>query len=622
MKKCTKILPLLFLLLALAAATKTNAQTAPSIQWQKALGGSAGDEAYSIQPTADGGYILAGTSSSNNGDVSGNHGGNDCWVVKLGNTGNLQWQKVFDGTGNHVARSIQPAADGGYIVAGYTKNSDGDSSSSDYWIVKFDNTGSLQWQKTYGGTGHDVAESIQPTTDGGYIVAGVTNSNDGDVSGTHVYYGSNRSIVTYDYWVIKLDNAGSLQWQKTLGGTSTDWAYSIQQAADGGYIVAGSAMSNDGDVSGNHGDYDYWVVKLDSTGILQWQKALGGTGNDGAYSIQPTTDGGYIVAGSTGSDDGDVTGNHSSDADCWVVKLDSTGSLLWQKTFGGNRGDGAQSIQPTADGGYILAGYTENSNGDVSGNHNNWDYLVIKLDSTGSLQWQKTLGGSKLDEAYSITETADKGYIIAGYTYSNDGDVSGNHGGGDCWIVKLGSDCTGGNCTTPVKLVAFSANSTNNGVVTQWQTANETNAAYFVIERSSNGSSFTALGKVAAAGNSSSMLNYSYIDNNPLQGTAYYRLQMVDKDGSIAYSNIVSVLGSQLLAVSVYPNPASSFVTITGSHIASVQVIDNLGRVVKLLPLKDATNPMLPLSGLPAGVYHLRILTTDGKVSNVGFEKQ
>ncbi|MFP5042027.1 T9SS type A sorting domain-containing protein [Parasediminibacterium sp. JCM 36343] len=210
---------------------------------------------------------------------------------------------------------------------------------------------------------------------------------------------------------------------------------------------------------------------------------------------------------------------------------------------------------------------------------------------------------------------------MAGQTGSNDGDVSGNHGGYDYWVVKLSADCTG-NCTTPVKLVAFSANSTNNGVVTQWETANETNTAYFVVERSSNGSSFTALGKVAAAGNSSSVLNYSYADNNPLQGRAYYRLQMVDKDGSIAYSNIVSVAGSQLLAVSVYPNPASSFVTIHSSHIAAVQVIDNMGRVVKQVQLKDATNPMLPLSGLPAGVYHLRILTTDGKVSNVGFEKQ
>jgi hypothetical protein len=185
----------------------------------------------------------------------------------------------------------------------------------DYWVVKLDGSGNLQWQKCLGGTVGEEAWSAQQTADGGYIFAGRSESNNGDVTGNH---GIN------DYWVVKLDGSGNLQWQKCLGGTNTDDAHSVQQTADGGYMVAGRTWSNDGDVTGNHdttGQYsDYWLVKLDSSGNLQWQKCLGGTYNDQAYSVQQTADGGYMVAGSTDSNDGDVTGNHGG-ADYWVVKL-------------------------------------------------------------------------------------------------------------------------------------------------------------------------------------------------------------------------------------------------------------------------------------------------------------
>jgi len=358
--------------------------------------------------------------------VSGNHGDGDAdfWVVKLSSTGSLQWQKCLGGSRDDSAHSIQQTSDGGYIVAGFTDSNDGDVSGNhggwDVWVVKLNSTGSLQWQKCLGGSDWDYAHSIQQTSDGGYIVAGWTWSNDGDVSGNHG---------GLDVWVVKLSSTGTLQWQKCLGGSGWDGASHAQQTSDGGYIVS---MSNDGDVSG----YDFWVVKLSSTGSLQWQKCLGGSGWDYARSIQQTSDGGYIVAGHTESNDGDVSGNHGG-LDVWVVKLSSTGSLQWQKCFGGSGWDGAHSIQQTSDGGYIVAGHTESNDGDVSGNHGGWDVWVVKLNSTGSLQWQKCLGGSDFDYAYSIQQTSDGGYIVAGGTYSNDGDVSGNHGDMDFWVVKL-----------------------------------------------------------------------------------------------------------------------------------------------------------------------------------------
>ncbi|HPU47245.1 MAG TPA: hypothetical protein PLQ91_06455 [Bacteroidales bacterium] len=410
---------------------KSHAQ-APAIEWQKCLGGTSWDYAKSIQQTSGGGFIVAGYTSSNDGDVSGNHGGGDYWVVKLDSSGTIQWQKCLGGTDNDEAKSIQQTSDGGYIVAGETWSNDGDVSGNhgyyDYWVVKLNSSGDILWQKCLGGTNVDQAFSIQQTSDGGFIVAGGTFSNDGDVSGNH-------GIV--DSWIVKLNSSGDIIWQKCFGGTDDDVAFSIQQTSDGGFIVAGGTFSNDGDVSGNHGIVDSWIVKLNSSGDIIWQKCFGGTDDDVATSIQQTSDGGFIVAGYTSSNDGDVSGNHGG-GDYWVVKLDSSGTIQWQKCLGGTDNDEAKSIQQTSDGGYIVAGETWSNDGDVSGNHGNSDYWVVKLNSSGDIEWQKCLGGTVKDIAKTIQQTSDGGFIVAGYTNSNDGDVSGIHGDYyDFWVVKL-----------------------------------------------------------------------------------------------------------------------------------------------------------------------------------------
>ncbi len=359
-------------------------------------------------------------------DVSGNHGGSDFWIVKLDALGSIQWQKTLGGSESEQPKSIQQTADGGYIVASSSRSNDGDVSGiqgdQDFWIVKLDAIGSIQWQRTLGGSDSDFALSIQQTADGGYIVAGHTWSYDGDVSGNH----------GEDFWIVKLDASGSIQWQKTLGGSESEQPKSIQLTTDGGYIVAGGTHSNDGDVSGNHGGGppltpDYWIVKLDGSGTIQWKKTLGGSGDEYAKSIQPTTDGGYIVAGYGRFNDGDVSGNHG-EVDFWIVKLNGSGNIQWQKSLGGSDRDGAESIQQTTDGGYIVAGYTESNDGDVLGNHYHGqeDYWIVKLDGSGTIQWQKSFGGSENEGAESIQQTADGGYIVAGSARSNDGDILGN----------------------------------------------------------------------------------------------------------------------------------------------------------------------------------------------------
>ncbi|MBS1687001.1 MAG: T9SS type A sorting domain-containing protein [Bacteroidetes bacterium] len=418
----------------------TSAQAQHDIQWEKSLGGTNNDVAYSISPSADGGYFAAGYSFSTDSDVTGNHGNSDCWVVKLTAAGTIQWQKSLGGPGNDIGHSIAATADGGCIVAGQNGGNGGDVTGNhggvDYWVVKLDTTGTIQWQKSYGGTANDLAECIAPTVDGGYIVAGISLSNNGDVTGHH-------GPVDDDYWIVKLDASGTMQWQKSLGGTSNDDAYSIAQTADRGYIVTGSSGSINGDVTGHHGfnNYDYWVVKLDTIGAIQWQKSLGGSYADEAYSIAPTADGGYIVAGYSASTDGDVTGHYSVD-DYWVVKLGATGSIQWQKSLGGTNFDEANSVVQTADRGYIVAGNTASTDGDLTGHYGNTGPWIVKLDTTGTIQWQKSLGDTANDQALSIAPTLDGGYVVAGYSSSITGGASGYQGSLDYWVVKLGCIAT------------------------------------------------------------------------------------------------------------------------------------------------------------------------------------
>jgi hypothetical protein len=413
------------------------------IQWQKCLGGSDDDVIECVRQTTDGGYIAAGYTRSNNYDVSGNHGGYDAWVVRLDSNGNIVWSKCLGGSGNDQAYDILQTQEG-YIMVGDTASNNGDVSGNhgygDAWVVRLDTSGNIVYQRCVGGyNGWDFAYSIKQTSEGGYIIAGFTTSTDGDCLGNHGYA---------DAWVVKLDHNGNPGWSKCLGGGGQDHAYSVQLTLDGGYIIAGDTYSNNGDVSGNHGGGDAWVVKLDSNGNKQWQKCLGGSGTDVAESIQVESDAiygdYYKVFGSTNSNNGDVSGNRG-DVDAFVATLDSNGNGGLMACRGGSDQDHAYNAQQTIDiqysnlqFGYIMAGYTASNNGDVSGNHGGGDVWLVKMANNFDVEWQRCLGGSSADSAFSAQKTTDGGYVVAGTTVSNDYDVSGNHGGyADAWVVKV-----------------------------------------------------------------------------------------------------------------------------------------------------------------------------------------
>ena len=357
-----------------------------NLPWARIYGGSDYDWTKSIQQTSDGGYIVAGYT------YSFGAGENDCWILKLTSAGNIEWQRTYGRISHDGARSIQQTGDGGYIVAGYTYSFS--AGEYDFWILKLDSAGAIQWQCTYGGIEWDIASSIQQTSDGGYIVAGHTYS-----------FGAGQN----DFWILKLNSTGTIQWQLTYGGSSWDYAVCIQQTNDGGYIVAGDAYSL------GAGGRDIWILKLTSTGNIEWQQIY----KEGSTaSIQQTTDGGYIVAADTRS-------FGAGEYDCWILKLDSTGNIEWQRTYGGSNSDHASSIQQTTDGGYIVAAHTTSFGAGAS------DSWILKLDSTGTIQWQRTYGGIEWDIASSIQQTGDGGYIVAADT------ASFGAGNKDFWILKL-----------------------------------------------------------------------------------------------------------------------------------------------------------------------------------------
>jgi len=358
--------------------------------WFKHYGGTGYDVSYSIQQTSDGGYIVAGeTNSYSNGQY-------DFAIYKLTSSGSKIWFKHYGGSSSETGLSIQQTSDGGYVLAGL--NESYTYGLNDFGIYKLNSSGSKVWFKHYGGSSSDDAYSIQQIPDGGYIVAGATGSY------TH---GS------YDFAIYKLNSSGNKVWFKHYGGPSTDYALSIQQTSDGGYIMAGYTDSY------TYGSYDFAIYKLNSSGNKLWFKHYGGTNDDRGWSIQQTSDGGYVVAGYTNSY---TYGND----DCAIYRLDSNGNKVWFKHYGGTSGDRGYSIQQTSDGGYIVAGYTE------SYTHGSSDFAIYKLNSSGNKVWFKHYGGTNNDHANSIQQTSDGGYVVAGYTYS--------YGSADFAIYKLDSD--------------------------------------------------------------------------------------------------------------------------------------------------------------------------------------
>jgi hypothetical protein len=336
------------------------------------------------------------------------------------------FNQVYGGSGDDAIHSIIMTSEG-YLVAGESESSDGDvgvtHGNTDAWILKLDKSGNKQWQKVFGGTEYDVANCVVADHEEGYVIVGGSLSFDGDLQGNGGHYGA---------WAWKIDRAGNVVWGKILGESKFDFANAVTNTKDGGYLVTGFTSTVDEDV-------DAWVTKLDKSGSVVWQKIFGGIADDKMYAVVENSNGDFLIAGTTESKDDEFAGNHGA-SDVWILKLGADGTKLWQKVLGGVQDDAANAICATADGGYVIAGLTASNNGDVSENKGSFDAWIIKLDNKGNKKWQRTLGGSDFDNALTLTETKDHDLLIGSYTNSMNGDVQSNHGKSDVWMIRMNQE--------------------------------------------------------------------------------------------------------------------------------------------------------------------------------------
>ena len=598
------------------------------VQFELSFGGINEDRAHSIIQTSDGGYAVAGFTSGF-GAVN-----LDMYITKFEADGSLQWSRTIGGLWREEAFEIIQTTDGGYAIAGYT-HTFGQTSDEDMYIVKLDSLGTFQWHKAigafdFGERNREHANSIKQTNDGGYVLAGYT-------------WRPPNSY--YHIYIVKLDSSGNLQWERILGGPSVDIAHSIIQTTDGGYAIAGYSRTSNTD--------NFYIVKLDENGLFQWNTAVGGSLDDRAYSIIQTADGGYAIAGETLS-----YSFSGANQNMYIVKLDSVGVLQWTRVVGGTQTDRARDIMQTTDGGYIAAGHT-NSHASQSINR----VYIVKLNINGELQWSKTVGGTWSESSSSITQTRDGGFATAGFTLSygttpsvpnmyilkfdNSGMTCENSTSFNSLTATGGTAFTptpmfvfaptfvnepvpiigsGGTVTSictiiPVELISFTSSVNGSNVTLSWVTASEVNNSGFEVQRkvgslqsSVNNSDFKSVAFVEGNGTTTETNHYSFEDKNLSSGKYSYRLKQIDFDGTYEYSDVIEVEINKPDAFSLsqnYPNPFNPSTTIEfqipSDGFVSLIIYNTIGQEVSTLVSEQQTagNYSISFSAdrLPSGLY-------------------
>jgi gliding motility-associated-like protein len=432
---------LLFLLTFIFMRVYMHAQTpAPPILFQKTLGGSSNETLNCTYATSDGGYVLGGQTSSSNGDVQGVRKGlTDALIVKTNAAGTVEWMTDLGGSKDDIITSVKESSDKGFIVEGYTASTDGDFLSNhggtDIFVVKLSKTGSVEWIKCFGGTLDEKSSEVVVSTESGYLISGSAKSYNGDLLG--------KSPVDSDSWVVKITDSGTISWQILFNGLYTDLCKAAKQLPNKNYII----VSNIGVTSGANQREDIFVSIIAPNGNVIGQNSYGGSQKDLANCLEITSDGGCIVIGKSSSNNGDLS-NNQGNYDIWLLKLGANGSKQWSKTFGGGDAEGGTGvdvyagIKPTNDAGYVFTTSTDSKNGDIKttpwlGQARVW---VVKLNCKQEIQWQKVIGGSAGEYGVFVEQKTDKSYFVMANTKSNDGDISGNKGGQDFWLIKLDKD--------------------------------------------------------------------------------------------------------------------------------------------------------------------------------------
>ncbi len=553
------------------------ANLSPDSVWTRTYGGTNIDIGHAVQQTSDQGFIMTGYTRS-----FGTASGRNVWLLKTDSQGNEQWSKTFGGNSDDEGTSVRQTQDGGYIITGYTASFG--SGLKDVYIIKTDSLGNEQWFRFFGGANDEEGYSVRELPGGGYIIAAATSSS---------------TMGSRDGFLIKLTSTGSAVWTRLYGGLSTDGFRSVEVTQSGGYILTGWTASDGAGALGKA-----WLVLTDSSGAIIFNKNFGGTSADRGYHALETRDGGYIMAGYTAS-------IGAGNDDMYLVKTDAVGNLAWQKTFGGTGRDYGHSLCQTQDDGFLITGYT------LSTGAGGDDVWLVKTTPDGTLETSRTFGGTSSDVGYWIDLTSDGGFVITGHTLSSGAGVH------DLWLIKSTPDIV------PVELTAFSATVYNGRVLLNWSTASETNNRGFEIQRatsvetmhaSSLQNQWQSIGFISGNGTTADISSYIYTDISPLAGKNLYRLKQIDFDGTVSYSEIVSVetgLPEKFVVSQNYPNPFNPETTVsfylpedTG---LSAELFSVTGELVKTLHNgllhRGSHHLRISSGGLSSGAYILRLST-------------
>ncbi|WP_442847267.1 hypothetical protein [Leeuwenhoekiella sp. H156] len=432
----------LFLLIVACAEDDTQLDAALSNSFRGQLvslqhyGGSLDDRAAALVSLDAGGFAVLGTAQSVDGMLAGKtRAGEDYWLLRLDDSGNISQSLTFGGNDGDVATDLIATSDGGFLMGGYSMSADGDASKNegfhDTWFVKTNASGGIEWEKSYGFAGHDHSYSVIQTEDGGYFSAGYL-----DVTASGGAGNENSKHGVGEFWGQKLDASGNLEWRNYFGGSNNDRSYKALQTPDGGFMLIGFTESDDFDISQTHGSYDYWIVKLSKTGGMQWEKTFGGSGIDIAYDAVFLSNGDCLIVGQSNSTDGDVTASNG-DFDAWVMRIDAAGNLKWQRSFGGADFEFARSITPGPDNSFFIIGNSRSADTTSNGNAGANDIWVFQVDSEGQLLWQETWGGEGIDLGTDAVYS-EKGilYVLA-TTASSSVESASGFGKDDLILLQL-----------------------------------------------------------------------------------------------------------------------------------------------------------------------------------------
>ena len=611
---------------------------AQKILWEKSCGGLHADYLNDAKPTPDYGFILAGSSLSNKtGNKSeDNIGDLDYWIWKMKENGDFEWQKNFGGDGVDMLQSIALTRDAGYILAGTSSSNKGydkkDDSKGldDYWVIKLDARGNQEWQKTIGGSGQDKLQIIQQTSDGGYILGGSSSSE--AATKTQALKEGEKTSVNYgnlDYWVVKIDYKGTIEWQQSYGGMFVDELRSLEQTFDGGYILGGYSNSpaSGNKTDDNKGVGDYWVVKIDKKGAIIWQKTIGGNQDDQLFVVHQTYDKGFVLGGSSnsgGSDD--KTKNNSNGTDFWVVKLNEEGKILWQETYDFGRVDVLTSLVENADHTLLLGGFTqgeivqksklESQKSSSKMKKGTDDYIALKISETGTILWDKIVGSDGKDVLKKVIETRDGGYLMAGTSNpfpSPNGSSSGsktstlNNLQGDNKQASKAKNQMNDAIKDKTTAATKSINDTSS------QLTNDAKKSVGITENSplKIASPIADLGGnvlngTSGSGGSPSNANGKKLPNSRDKNTNYGNF-----DFWVVKLKDESKPDKVKLKIEVSPNPTMAFTNVVIGYdyeTGTATIADIAGHVLERFAITSRTVP-IDLSSYPEGIYVVNINT-------------